>query len=69
MFDRYINKPEATAESFHTDDRGLKWFKTGDCVVIDKNGSYRIEGRLSADIIKKAGYKISALDIEAVLLG
>lgn len=30
--------------------------------------TYQIQGRLSADIIKKAGYKISALDIEGVLL-
>ena len=29
---------------------------------------YSIKGRLSADIIKKGGYKISALDIESVLL-
>ena len=68
MFDRYLGKPEATAESFFTDQAGLKWFKTGDCTTIDDQGSYRIEGRLSQDIIKKGGYKISALEIEAVLL-
>ena len=68
MFDRYLGKPEATAESFFTDKAGSKWFKTGDCVTIDDQGSYRIEGRLSQDIIKKGGYKISALEIEAVLL-
>ena len=68
MFDRYLGKPEATKESFFTDQSGNKWFKTGDCVTIDSKGSYRIEGRLSQDIIKKGGYKISALEIEAVLL-
>lgn len=31
MFDRYLNKPEATAKEFLTDKDGLKWFKTGDC--------------------------------------
>ena len=30
MFDRYLNKPEATEESFWTDMTGKKWFKTGD---------------------------------------
>ena len=47
MFDRYLGKPEATAESFFTDDEGQKWFKTGDCVTVDQTGSYKIEGRLS----------------------
>ena len=69
MFDRYLNKPEATAKEFFTDPTtGLKWFKTGDCAVRDANDVYSIKGRLSADIIKKGGYKISALDIESVLL-
>ena len=31
-------------------------------------GDYRILGRTSVDIIKSGGYKISALDIERVLL-
>ena len=68
MFDRYLGKPQATAESFFTDSDGQKWFRTGDCVTVDETGSYKIEGRLSQDIIKKAGYKISALEIEAVIL-
>ena len=37
-------------------------------MTINDQGSYRIEGRLSQDIIKKGGYKISALEIEAVIL-
>ena len=37
-------------------------------MTVDSTGSYKIEGRLSQDIIKKAGYKISALEIEAVIL-
>ena len=62
MFDRYLNKPEATAKEFHGD-----WFMTGDYVSYQK-GVFKILGRISQDIIKKAGYKISALDIESVLL-
>lgn len=33
-----------------------------------ENGNFRILGRTSADIIKSGGYKISALDVETVLL-
>lgn len=41
MFDRYLNKPEATKKEFH---KG--WFKTGDYVSV-KDGNYRILGRIS----------------------
>jgi malonyl-CoA/methylmalonyl-CoA synthetase len=34
----------------------------------DQEGSYRILGRLSQDIIKSGGYKVSALEIESALL-
>jgi acyl-CoA synthetase (AMP-forming)/AMP-acid ligase II len=61
MFDRYLNKPEATQKEFLGE-----WFKTGDYVSVNKDtGSFRILGRISQDIIKKAGFKISALDIES----
>ena len=62
VFREYWNRPEATRESF---DDG--WFRTGDIAVLD-NGYYRIMGRNSVDIIKSGGYKLSALEIEAVLL-
>jgi malonyl-CoA/methylmalonyl-CoA synthetase len=62
VFRAYWNRPEATAESF---DDG--WFRTGDMAVRER-GYYRIMGRLSVDIIKSGGYKLSALEIEAALL-
>jgi len=62
VFHEYWNRPEAAAESF---DDG--WFRTGDMAVLER-GYYRIMGRLSVDIIKSGGYKLSALEIEAVLL-
>ena len=69
MFDRYLHKPEATAKEFYAHpETGEKWFMTGDCAQKSSDGVYQIKGRLSADIIKKGGYKISALDIESVLL-
>ena len=35
MFDRYLNKPEATAKEFLTHKDGQRWFKTGDCAKRD----------------------------------
>ena len=62
VFHEYWNKPGVTKDSF---DDG--WFITGDMAVIE-TGYYRIMGRLSVDIIKSGGYKLSALEIEASLL-
>ena len=61
VFKEYWNKPEATEEAFIDG-----WFKTGDIAVWEQ-GSIRILGRNSVDIIKSGGYKISALEIEEVL--
>lgn len=63
VFSEYWNKAEATTDCF-TDD---SWFRTGDMAVVE-TGYYRIMGRLSVDIIKSGGYKLSALEIEATLL-
>jgi len=62
VFNEYWNRPEITKKSF---DDG--WFRTGDMAVLE-TGYYRIMGRLSVDIIKSGGYKLSALEIEAALL-
>ncbi|MEL6718625.1 MAG: acyl-CoA synthetase [Bacteroidota bacterium] len=62
IFKEYWQKPEATQKTFTEDG----WFKTGDIAVFEE-GSYRILGRNSVDIIKSGGYKISALEIEEVL--
>lgn len=62
LFKAYWNRPVETAASFTTDG----WFKTGDVAVLENN-YYRILGRLSTDIIKSGGYKISALEIEELL--
>ena len=62
MFLEYWGKPEETRKAFTADG----WFQTGDIDVYEQ-GSYRILGRNSVDIIKSGGYKISALEIEEVL--
>ncbi len=63
VFTEYWGKPAATAESF--EEGG--WYRTGDMAVLETS-YYRIMGRLSVDIIKSGGYKLSALEIEAALL-
>ncbi len=62
LFLEYWQNEKATSESFYQG-----WFCTGDMAVLE-NGYYRIMGRTSIDIIKSGGYKLSALEIEGVLL-
>ncbi|BAZ16055.1 AMP-dependent synthetase and ligase [Calothrix sp. NIES-4071] len=61
VFLEYWQNPQATAKAFQDG-----WFCTGDFAVVE-NGNYRILGRMSVDIIKTGGYKVSALEIEEVL--
>jgi malonyl-CoA/methylmalonyl-CoA synthetase len=61
VFQEYWGRPEVTRESFRDG-----WFRTGD-IAAEEEGSFRILGRASVDIIKTGGYKVSALEIEEVL--
>ncbi|KAL7563678.1 hypothetical protein ACA910_004081 [Epithemia clementina (nom. ined.)] len=66
VFQEYLNRPEATNAAF-ADDEG--YFDTGDIALYNAQlDSYRILGRASVDILKVGGHKLSALDIERVLL-
>ena len=62
VFLEYWKNEEATKSSFKDG-----WFCTGDVAVVEQE-YYRIMGRSSVDIIKSGGYKLSALEIEGVLL-
>ncbi|MDY7095476.1 MAG: AMP-binding protein [Acidobacteriota bacterium] len=61
VFREYWRRPEATDDAFRDG-----WFRTGDEVVLE-DGAYRILGRRNVDIVKTGGYKVSALEVEAVL--
>jgi malonyl-CoA/methylmalonyl-CoA synthetase len=63
VFREYWHRPTETTASFTADG----WFRTGDQAARE-DGAYRIVGRLSTDIMKSGGYKVSALEIENVLL-
>jgi fatty acid CoA ligase FadD36 len=64
VFDGYLRRPEATAASFTEDG----WFRTGDMAVIEQDGTHRIVGRASTDLIKSGGYRIGAGEVENALL-
>ncbi|RFS85335.1 acyl-CoA synthetase [Actinomadura spongiicola] len=64
LFQGYLNRPEATAESFTGDG----WFRTGDIATIGPDGWHRIVGRASTDLIKSGGYRIGAGEVENALL-
>lgn len=71
LFSGYWQRPDATEKSF--DNEG--YFLTGDTAEEEDQQQasslgkyYRLLGRTSVDIIKHGGYKISALEIESVLL-
>ena len=61
VFMEYWQREEETRAAFREG-----WFRTGDVAVLE-DGSYRLLGRTSVDIIKTGGYKVSALEIEEVL--
>lgn len=61
VFREYWRRPSETADAFVDG-----WFRSGDVAVLDQ-GSYRILGRSSVDIIKTGGEKVSALEVEETL--
>ena len=48
MFKEYLNRPSDTQATFDAEG----WFMTGDVAVTTASGSYKLLGRMSADIIK-----------------
>lgn len=64
LFDGYLGRPDATAESYAADG----WFRTGDVATIDPDGWHRIVGRASTDLIKTGGYRVGAGEVENALL-
>jgi fatty-acyl-CoA synthase len=50
-----------------TDERGVKWFPTGDVATIDPDGVMQITDR-SKDVIKSGGEWISSIDLENIAM-
>jgi malonyl-CoA/methylmalonyl-CoA synthetase len=64
VFAGYLNRDDATAAVL--DEEG--WFYTDDLATRTEEGSIRILGRRSTDLIKTGGYRVGAGEIEACLL-
>lgn len=64
VFSGYLNRPEATAESFTPDG----WFKTGDLGKVSADGYFTITGR-AKELIISGGYNIYPREVEEVLGG
>ncbi|VDO01419.1 unnamed protein product [Rodentolepis nana] len=63
----YYKNPEATAEAFYTDSKGLRWFCTGDIGMIHQDGSFSIIDR-KKDLVKlQAGEYVSLVKVELAL--
>ncbi|MEU7169268.1 acyl-CoA synthetase [Streptomyces morookaense] len=64
LFAGYLGRPEATSAAYTADG----WFRTGDIAAVDEDGTHRIVGRASTDLIKSGGYRIGAGEVENALL-
>ena len=61
VFKGYLNRPDATAESFEGD-----WFRTGDMAVMEADGYVRIASRIKEMIIT-GGFNVYPAEVEAAL--
>ncbi|NJM41342.1 MAG: AMP-binding protein [Anaerolineae bacterium] len=62
VFAGYLNRPDATAESFDPDG----WFRTGDLGQVSADGYFTITGR-AKELIITGGYNVYPREVEDVL--
>lgn len=64
----YWQNQGLTAQSYQTDEHGVRWYKTGDLVkaVDEANGSWSIQGRVDFQV-KVHGMRVETGEIEAQL--
>lgn len=62
----YWNLPELSSKAFLVDERGGRWYRTGDVVAEEPGGDYRFLGRRDR-MVKKRGYRVELGEIEAAL--
>lgn len=60
----YWSSPEKSAEAFHVDADGERWYRTGDVVRRNDDGDYVYLGRRDR-MVKRHGYRIELDEIEA----
>ena len=59
----YLNNPEATAHTIDAEG----WLHTGDVVIVDEDGHFRVVDRLK-ELIKYKGFQVAPAELEATLL-
>ena len=62
----YWNLPDQTARAFLTDAAGVRWYRTGDIVVLDDAADYVFVGRRDR-MVKRRGHRVELGEIEAGL--
>jgi acyl-CoA synthetase (AMP-forming)/AMP-acid ligase II len=63
----YYNNDEATNGSFHIDEDGKRWFRTGDIGTIDADGYVSIHDRIK-EMIKYKGLQVIPSELEGKLI-
>ncbi|KAJ5178589.1 AMP-dependent synthetase/ligase [Penicillium coprophilum] len=63
----YYNNDKATKESYHVDEDGKRWFRTGDIGTIDKDGYVAILDRIK-EMIKYKGLQVIPSELEGKLV-
>jgi acyl-coenzyme A synthetase/AMP-(fatty) acid ligase len=62
----YWNLPDRDAAAFLVDADGVRWYRTGDLVVLGPDGDHVFHGRRDR-MVKRHGYRIELGEIEAGL--
>ncbi len=63
LADGYLGEPERTAAAFATDERGVRWYRTGDLGELTADGALRIRGRAD-DVLISGGVKVALGEVE-----
>jgi long-chain acyl-CoA synthetase len=63
----YWNMPEETAATLRSDEDGRVWLHTGDVVVMDETGLFRIVDRKKDMILAAGGFNVYPREVEDVL--
>ncbi|KAJ5431486.1 AMP-dependent synthetase/ligase [Penicillium cf. griseofulvum] len=63
----YYNNDKASKESYHVDEDGTRWFRTGDIGTIDRDGYVAILDRIK-EMIKYKGLQVIPSELEGKLV-
>ena len=63
----YLGDPGLTADHFHTDADGTRWFRTDDLGALDDSGHLTISGRAD-DLVNTGGVKVAPGPVEDALV-